>query len=336
MAAKSDSEVSKKINFLINSSSKSRTRLYKTSDRGLLEPVNDLDIVESLLVQIVQSVFKDKNVVLLKSCLKTNHNSPSKSKKNVRLLLPPDSRENIDELTSEQLDSSKKVRFLLPAHSKEVPKLPSDSQDDSISDSQDVSTLDDVDTLQELDLTWDEVSLEHDELKSQSASEIAKNQELKPERKETKNEYHTLKEQMKTTKADKNERIEPPHDSEFCRNEEACGLNYCGLKNLEYCNEDFETVETETEWEFRNEDSEYENMIYDTPSGTSKVILRKKSIEHISTGCRKLYHITRVLGTLCKKSDVCMRSQEVKNVRFPVFKIYFFIEQEEEARMTRI
>ena len=278
MAAKSDSEVSKKINFLISSSSKARTRLYKTSDRGLLEPVNDLDIVESLLIQAVQSVFKDKNVVLLKSCLKTNHNSPSKSKKNVRLLLPPDSRENIDELTSEQHDSSKKVRFLLPAYSKEIPKPPSDSEDDFISDSQDVSTLDDVDTLQELDLTWDEVSLEQDEVKSQTVSEMAKNQEeLKPESKPTRNEYHTLKEQIKTSNSDRSERIKPPHESEFCRNEEVCDPKGCDLENLEYCNDDFETVETDTDCEFGNEDSECENMIYDTPTGISKVIQRKKA-----------------------------------------------------------
>ena len=271
MAAKSDSEVSKKIHFLINSSSKARTRLYKTSDRGLLEPVNDLDIVESLLVQTVQSVFNDKNVVLLKSCLKTSHNSPPKSKKKVRLLLPPDSRENIDELTSELHDSNKKVRFLLPAYSKEIPKLQSDSQDDFISDSEDVSTPDDVDTLQELDLTWDEVSLEHDGVTSQSVTDIAKNQELKPESKPTKNKYHTPKEQIKTTKANKNERIEPLHESEFCRNE-VCdpNPNDYDLENSEYCNDDFETVETDTEGEFGNEDPEYENMIYDT--GISEVI----------------------------------------------------------------
>ena len=271
MAAKSDSEMSKKIHFLINSSSDARSRLYKTSDRGRLEPVNDLDIVESLLVQAVQSVFKDKNVVLLKSCLKTNHNSPLKSKKKVRLLLPPDSRENIDELTSEQQDSSKKVRFLLPADSKEIPKLPCDSQDDLISDFQDVSTLDDVDTLQELDLTWDEVSLEYDEVTSQSVTEMIKNQEVKPEIKPTQNEYHTLNEQIKTTKEDKNERIEPP-GAEFYNNEEVCDLSGCGLENLEYYTDDFETVQTDTDRKYENEDSEYENIIYNKPTGISEAV----------------------------------------------------------------
>ena len=270
MAAKSDSEMSKKIHFLINSSSDSRSRLYKTSDRGRLEPVNDLDIVESLLVQAVQSVFKDKNVVLLKSCLKTNHNSPLKSKKKVRLLLPPDSRENIDELTSEQQDSSKKVRFLLPADSKEIPKLPCDSQDDLISDFQDVSTLDDVDTLQELDLTWDEVSLEYDEVTSQSVTEMIKDQ-VEPEIKPTQNEYHTLNEQIETTKEDRNERIEPP-GAEFYDNEEFCELSGCGLENLEYYTDDFETVQTDTDRKYENEDSEYENMIYNKPTGISEAI----------------------------------------------------------------
>ena len=265
MAANSDSQMSKKVHFLINSSSDARSRLYKTGDRGLLEPTNDLDIVESLLVQAVQNVFNDKNVVLLKSCLKTNHNSPLKAKKKVRLLLPPDSRENIDDLTSEQHDSSKKVRFLLPADSREIPKLPNDSQDDLISEFQDVSSLDDVDTLQEL--TWDEVSLEYDDITCQSVTEMVKNQEeVEPEIKPTQNEYHTLNEQINTTKIDENERIQPTR-AEFYNNREVCDVSGSGLENLEYCNEDSETIQTDTERKYENDDSEYMNMIYNTPTG---------------------------------------------------------------------
>ena len=169
----SESEMTKTLQFLISSSPRSRTRLYQTSDSGILQPVNDLDIVESLLIEAVNSVFRDKRVTLLKSCLKSNPSSPRSwtSRKKVRLLLPPDARENLPpepeaaQSFSAQ-DSGKKVRFLLPS----VGNL-DDAKE--VSESQDLSTLDELDTFQELDVSWDELAFSQ-KLEKEEEEEVEK------------------------------------------------------------------------------------------------------------------------------------------------------------------
>ena len=255
MAGLSESEISKKVQFIINSSSAARTRLYKTNDTGLLEPVNDLDIVESLLIQAVHSAFKGSNVVLLKSCLRQSQSSPRKSKKKVRLLLPPDSRGNLDEdPISKQQDSSKKVRFLL--HTDSVDNLDEiKGQDDQVSDSQDVSTLGDLVTLQELDISWDEVHLDEQPYEPGTPeSEAFK-------RKETKQDGKL--EQSQNVDAELNGAVEKG----FVDDVE--DPNGCPCENWEYSDDDFESIDTDTERESFEEESASDNSFISDSAGTS-------------------------------------------------------------------
>ena len=260
MAGMSESEMSKRVQFVINSSSGTRTRLYKTNDAGLLEPVNDLDIVESLLIQAVHNVFKDKNVVLLKSCLKPSLNSPGKAEKKVRLLLLPDSRENLDENSyNEQQDSSKKVRFLLRTDPMENLDEQLYRPDDKVTDSLDLDTLDDLDTLPELDISWDEVSFDQQETRQvvTESGDINKQEETKQGK-----PIETLVGEIKLGTDNQKRPAEDVEDSDTCPRE-----------NWGYSDDDFKSIDTDTERESLNEDSYSDDSSVDNSAGISTITL---------------------------------------------------------------
>ena len=249
--------MSKRVQFVINSSSGTKTRLYKTNDAGLLEPVNDLDIVELLLIQAVHNVFKEKNVVLLKSCLKPSLKSPRKAKKKVRLLLPPDSRENLDENSySEQQGLSKKVRFLLRTDSRENSDEQLYRPDDQVTD---LDTLDDLDTLPELDISWDEVSLDQRETKQvvTESRDINKQEETR--------QGKPIETEVGDTKLGIDNQKGPAEDVE--------DSDTCLRENWGYSDDDFESIDTDAERESLNEESYSDDSPADNSAGISTITL---------------------------------------------------------------
>lgn len=266
----SESETSKKLQFIISNSSDTRTRLYKTSKDGLLQPADDMDIVESLLIDAVRNAFKDKRVLLLKSCLKSGSKSPRASRKRVRLLLPPDSRENLPDVSvSERDESGRKVRFLLPTVSKDrrEEEESNDEEEEDVSQSFDSSTLDDFDTLQELGGSWDEASLLGQSLDLESDIATDAVPKTGPAEQEVDDvaecvepsqgeETETLVEPDKTTPEEVDEETTMP--SQNNQEEEESDSDASSVKSQQewnYSDDDFESGDADTDRDIQTEQS---------------------------------------------------------------------------------